>query len=73
MRQITLQTLTWGTVTAAVLSALCLAASEPSWPELRKPGANRLDASGEAAAQSSGTRAARDPVVRPVQRGVLSR
>lgn len=29
MRQITLQTLTWGTVTAAVSSALWLAATEP--------------------------------------------
>jgi len=36
MRHFALQTLTWGTVTAAVTSALWLAASEPGWPESRK-------------------------------------
>jgi len=36
MRHITLQTLTWGTVAAAVSSALWLAASEPGWPDARK-------------------------------------
>jgi hypothetical protein len=36
MRHITLQALTWGTITAAVSSALWLAASEPSWPDARK-------------------------------------
>lgn len=36
MRRITLQALTWGTVAAAVSSALWLAASESNWPEARK-------------------------------------
>lgn len=37
MRHITLQTLTWGTVAAAVSSALWLAASEPGGgPEARR-------------------------------------
>jgi hypothetical protein len=36
MRHITLQTLTWGTVAAAVSSALWLAASEPGGAEARK-------------------------------------
>lgn len=36
MRRITLQALTWGTVAAAVSSALWLAASEPRWAEDRK-------------------------------------
>jgi hypothetical protein len=35
MRLITLQALTWGTITAAVSSALWLAASEPGWPDAR--------------------------------------
>jgi hypothetical protein len=41
MRHSTLLALTWGTVAAAVGSALWLAASEPSWSEGRKlkPGA----------------------------------
>ncbi|MED5620874.1 hypothetical protein [Ideonella sp. BN130291] len=38
MRHATLQALTWATVTAAVTSALWLAAAEPGWPETRKPG-----------------------------------
>lgn len=36
MRHTTLRTLTWGTVAAAVSSALWLAASEPDWPDSRK-------------------------------------
>jgi hypothetical protein len=36
MRQITLQTLTWGTVTAAVSSALWLASVEADRPDLHK-------------------------------------
>jgi hypothetical protein len=42
MRHITLQALTWGTVAAAVSSALWLAASEPGWPEARKYPSPRL-------------------------------
>jgi hypothetical protein len=38
MRHATLQALTWATVTAAVTSALWLAAAEPGWPDSRKPG-----------------------------------
>jgi hypothetical protein len=41
MRHFALQTLTWGTVTAAVTSALWLAASDPGWPESRKSSAGR--------------------------------
>lgn len=36
MRQLTLKTLTWGTVTAAVGSALWLAAIETDGPDARK-------------------------------------
>jgi len=36
MRQITLQTLTWGTVTAAVSSALWLASVEADMPDVHK-------------------------------------
>ena len=37
MRQLALQTLTWGTVVAAVASAFWLAATEPGWTEWRNP------------------------------------
>jgi hypothetical protein len=36
MRHITLQALTWGTVAAAITSALWLASAEPGWPDSRK-------------------------------------
>jgi hypothetical protein len=37
MRHFALQTLTWGTVAAAVVSALWLAAVDLGWSELRSP------------------------------------
>lgn len=37
MRHIALQTLTWGTVAAAVVSALWLAAVDLGWSEWRSP------------------------------------
>lgn len=36
MRQLTLRILTWGTVTAAISSALWLASGDPGWPEMLK-------------------------------------
>jgi hypothetical protein len=38
-----LQALTWGTVTGAIVSAILLAANEPGWPELSR--LRRSDAS----------------------------
>ncbi len=38
MRPLTLQTLTWGTVAAAVCSALWLASVDSSWSDLHKVG-----------------------------------
>jgi len=40
MRQLALQTLTWGTVAAAVVSAFWLASGDLGWIELRNPFAN---------------------------------
>jgi hypothetical protein len=40
MRRLALQTLTWGTVAAAVVSAFWLASGDLGWIELRNPFAN---------------------------------
>ncbi len=63
MRHFALQTLTWGTVTAAVTSALWLAASDPGWPESRKSNAGRSSLQLPKEATSAGPAAAREAAV----------
>lgn len=76
MRHITLQTLTWGTVAAAVSSALWLAASEPGGTDARKyprPGGSGFRLVSEASGDAEVRRAPSAAGEQAHHRGALSR